>query len=455
MLKFIAFCIFLLLSNEIDAQNAQQKADKLKQGTNFSWLENYWSGNVAINYTNYLDYSTLPYLKTQLPVMKQYGFTTLRLPVCFSAWEDGIAPYTIDSVKYFDVIDSIVNWTAQQQMMLVIDFHHGRLSDANFNSELDRTVQLWKQVATHFAATDTNRILFEIYNEPNGLSNTNWQNAAQKIVDTIRSVAPHHTLIVGGADFNSIAALNNFNILSDNNIIYTFHFYEPFLFTHQGASWIGDAVSTVGIPYPGTSGTMPSINPLAAATWANSAFNYYPNINRNILAGWASGAKQFSITNNVPVWCGEWGSYGAFAPTDSSRCRYTRDLKFIMDSMAIPYAYWEWDGGFSFFDGAPPADNNCSPCMKTIWNPMALNILPKNDEQNFNAQAYANIIFINENKLQINYAGKVQTCIYSSSGLLLLKTFDKEISTQAFARGLYLIQCVKEGKLVYTQKLVL
>jgi endoglucanase len=378
-MRYLLSLLFVLVTNITWAQSvAHYRANKLGQGINISFLENYWGGNSAINYTNYLDYSKIPAIKSNISLARSLNFKTVRLPICFSAWENNIPPYTIDSSKYFYVVDSILNWCKAENLNLVIDFHHGILNSSNYSTQLPRVIQLWKQVATHYATADTGKVFFEIYNEPFDITTMQWKNAAKEIIDSIRPILPHHTFIVGGNEWNSIGGLNNFGTLSDNNIIYTFHFYEPFAFTHQGASWVGDAVSTTGISYPGNFAPMPPLNPLATAIpWANGMLNYYPNINKAILNNWMQGATTFKANNNVPIWCGEWGSYSTFAPNNGSRCRYTQDIKSILDSNGINNAYWEMDQGFGFFNSYPASFATTDSCFKAIWGNYPTQLMAK------------------------------------------------------------------------------
>ena len=93
MKKLFLVVVFLAIGwQQIFAQTiAHTRAATLGKGINYAEFGNFWSGNPANNYMDYLDLSILPYVKSQINLMSQMGFKTLRLPVCFSSWEDGIA----------------------------------------------------------------------------------------------------------------------------------------------------------------------------------------------------------------------------------------------------------------------------------------------------------------------------------------------------------------------------
>ena len=56
-----------------------------------------------------------------------------------------------------------------------------------------------------------------------------------------------------GACYSNADALARIDpkAIPDDNVIWTFHSYDPFLLTHQGATWAGDFIRYVtGLPYP-------------------------------------------------------------------------------------------------------------------------------------------------------------------------------------------------------------
>ena len=440
---FLLIGFFAVVSSQLFAQTiAHSRAATFEKGINYAEFGNFWTGNSSNNYMDYLDLSILPYVKTQINLMSQMGFKTLRLPVCFSSWEDGIAPYNIQRPQYFAAVDSVIKWTGQENMNVLVDFHHGVLKDSNFTTELPRIRDLWTQVANRYPTTNPDKVFFEIYNEPNDISQTNWNNAAQQMVVLLRGILPNHTLIVSGCDWGGLYGLQNFPIMSDTNLIYSFHYYEPFLFTHQGASWAGVSVSTTNIPFPYNNAAMPPMNAALIGTWGEGAFNYY-NVAGTCanLATDLTTAKNFSITNNVPVFCGEWGSYKDFAPTDSSRCNYVACLNSTLTTKQIPHAMWEWDGGFSFFDAAIPSYAALSTCMKSAMN---INTLSSDSFESTinNFRIYPNpasdfIEISNSEKLSSisisNFLGQV---VFASNSP------QPKIDINSFSNGLYFIKCV-------------
>src|SRR6476660_10535179 len=67
-----------------------------------------------------------------------------------------------------------------------------------------------------------------------------WYGIQAKLIAAIRSGAPEHTIIASGHRWSGLYELLSLQAYSDPNIIYNFHFYEPFTFTHQGATWAGN-----------------------------------------------------------------------------------------------------------------------------------------------------------------------------------------------------------------------
>jgi endoglucanase len=199
------------------------------------------------------------------------------------------------------------------------------------------------------------------------MSDSQWKWCALQLVAEVRRIAPRHTIIIGGAGWNSIEGLVKLGPLPDSNIIYTFHFYDPFLFTHQGAAWAGvKATSNTRIPFPYDSSRMPPLNPASKGTFGESNYkNYKQTGNAAGLKKELEVARAFSLKYHVPVFCGEWGSYKKYADP-ASRCRYTATIKRLLGQLHIPFAYWEWNQDFSFFDGSPAVEH-ISRCMKRAW----------------------------------------------------------------------------------------
>ena len=58
-----------------------------------------------------------------------------------------------------------------------------------------------------------------------------------KLAAAIRQGAPANTIIAAGARWDDDDDMVFLEPLRDPNVIYVFHFYEPHIFTHQGATW--------------------------------------------------------------------------------------------------------------------------------------------------------------------------------------------------------------------------
>lgn len=109
-----------------------------------------------------------------------------------------------------------------------------QLSDDSF---VEQFTDFWRGLARHYAALDPDRAFFEVLNEPELRDAYRWYGIEARLVGAIREAAPEHTVIVTGAHWSDDDDLVFLEPLRDANVIYAFHFYQPFLFTHQGATW--------------------------------------------------------------------------------------------------------------------------------------------------------------------------------------------------------------------------
>ena len=182
---------------------------------------------------------------------------------------------------------------------------------------------------------------------------------AKEIIKAVRSIERDHTLIVGFHDWNSRQALIDSKPFADENIIYTFHYYDPFVFTHQGATWAGEGLAEIEyVPFPG-SGTDVKIPDSAKGKWVETKINdYQKDSTADKMFADLKAARDWSDRNHVPIFLGEFGSYSK-NPTMDDRCRHAAIVYTALGKLQIPNAWWEWDGGFNMFDKGTTTISDC------------------------------------------------------------------------------------------------
>jgi len=260
-------------------------------------------------------------------------------------------------------LDETVRQITATGLVVVLDIHPGgEWERATFTDEgVARFVLFWRSFAHHFAATDPEKVYFEVINEPNGVSYTRWSKQQARLVTVIRKQAPLHTIVAAGVGFSSINGLLEEEPLADPDIIYTFHDYEPMTFTHQGAGWAGAALAPLrGVPYPSSP---EGVAPLLAALPDDSmrdALQLYGVMHWDItnMEQRIKMAADWGEQNHVPLWCGEFGVYRAFAPP-RDRARWIADMRRTLEKHGIGWNMWDYQGTFALVtkkDGVTTAD---------------------------------------------------------------------------------------------------
>ena len=227
---------------------------------------------------------------------------------------------------------------------------------------VDQFVMLWQVLAKHFATRDPERFFFELMNESQTSDAYRWLGIQSQATYAIHQIAPQHTVLASGAHYDSIPDLLETQPVADANVVYTFHFYEPYPFTHQGAPWGSlEWNEYKNIPYPATPEQAAAL--AAPLSGDNARYQLY----LYGLSGWnAKGisdrlafASTWGREHGVPVICNEFGAFRDTAPRDS-RTRYLHDVRTGLEQNGIGWAMWDWSGNFGLVerkDGLVTADS--------------------------------------------------------------------------------------------------
>ncbi len=273
-------------------------------------------------------------------IIKGGGFDSIRVPIRWNAHAGEKAPYTVDPA-FFERIDWVVQNAGQQNLAVILDWHGYDEMMETSGANKARFLAIWDQIARHYQSAPDS-VYFELLNEPNGsLSGTNaWNQILNEAIKTIRASNPERTIVIGPGDWYSINRLNDLQLPKDDrNLILSFHYYQPFHFTHQGAEWAEGSNDWMG------------------TTWTGTA-QEQRDINRDL-----DLAKQWSDQNRRPLYMGEFGAYGK-APMDS-RARWTTYLARAAESRGFSWAYWEFCAGFGVYDRA--TQNWVEPIYKALF----------------------------------------------------------------------------------------
>lgn len=324
-----------------DVKTAFARAQHLRHGINASeWFAQ--TGNYSAAQTNSITDDA------DIALMAQIGFDNVRLSIDAAPLTKGLFGNDTD---FMGRLDHAVDQMVAKGMAVQIDIHpesdyKKRVSSTS--EGVDRFVMLWRRLAAHYADRNPDLIFFEIMNEPEERDPYRWAGVQARAAEAIREAAPKNTIIAAGANWSGIGDLLMQEPLRDGNVIYTFHFYEPMPFTHQGATWTGTwPALTHDIPYPPTEESLQSS--LAEVPDAISKYeleHYWLDhwdarrirMQIDAAAGWG---KQ----HTVPLICNEFGVHRPVAPADS-RMRWIRDVRTALESDGIGWTMWDYRGGF-------------------------------------------------------------------------------------------------------------
>ena len=253
---------------------------------------------------------------------------------------------------YLGYLDAAVKTILDQGLAVIIDVHPDSDFKENLASDnefVEQFTDYWRALARHYSSWNPDLVFFEVLNEPEFHDHYRWEGVQSKLAAAIREGAPANTIIVAGANWSSDNELLFIEPLRDPNIIYNFHFYDPHVFTHQGANWSTNFVHYLrDLPYPSS-----PENVRQAAALVPDAVNRLLVI-RYGMDQWNAGRVDEEISQiaawgkrwMVPLTCNEFGVYRkAASPKD--RAAWISDVRTTLEKYDIGWTMWDYSGGFA------------------------------------------------------------------------------------------------------------
>ncbi len=297
-----------------------------------------------------------------------WGFDHVRVPVDYEVLEDEAGNSKEDGYQY---LHNIHTWCAAHGLDMIIDLHKAYGYDFNNAGDSEknnlfhdaylqeRFVSLWTNIAKAFG--NYSDIALELLNEVVENENADaWNKLIGQAVSAIRAVtdAP---IIYGGIQWNSAKTLKLLDKPAVENIIYTFHFYEPLIFTHQKAYWVPEMDKERTVSYPESMDyyrTLSKELPLQGLPVVEAkAESMGPVFFQEMMQEAIDAAK----AAGVGLYCGEFGVIDQAPAADTAR--WFKDVYAVFAQFGIGYALWtykEMDFGIT--------EEHYAPVLRDILN---------------------------------------------------------------------------------------
>ncbi|MGD0566429.1 MAG: cellulase family glycosylhydrolase [Candidatus Goldiibacteriota bacterium] len=317
----------------------------------------------GVNFGGYLSQADISekHLKTfitekDFKQVKLWGFNIVRLPVDYMLFEDDKKPYVYNEAR-LKYLDNCVDWAEKNDIWLMIDLHKApghsfALKERDSNDiwikkseSRKRFIKIWEFLAARYALRG-DKIMYELLNEPVAKKDSEWNSVATDGLNAIRKFDKKHWVVIESNRWGNVHTFKSLKKFNDKKIIYSFHFYEPIVITHQMAEWVGFVKNNIYkklVDYPGRPADMKGIAEEVAKREKDFAIFFKKQDkywSKKDLDKMVDIIVRFGKKHRVPVLCGEFGCVAHAMP--KTRENWTFDLISAFKKHRISYTYWNY-----------------------------------------------------------------------------------------------------------------
>ena len=195
------------------------------------------------------------------------GFDTLRIPA-----DPAPLLALLDTPREALLLDQLRQRVVEAQaggLKVILDLHAFPRPDEDYgvdwvlasDAHFERYLTLVSHMAVALNGLPPQRTAFQLMNEPvqdcdllaSDPAASTWPQRLKRLHDVARQGAPDLPLVLSGACWGGAWALSFLDpeAIGDDNVLWSFHSYDPFTYSHQSAQWTSEYVKYFsGITYP-------------------------------------------------------------------------------------------------------------------------------------------------------------------------------------------------------------
>jgi len=225
--------LIICLCGSLFAQiTPRQAADLMKKGINL--------GN-TLEPPNEGGWNNPPAREYYFDLYRQAGFDVVRIPVRWDEHTSYNTPFEV-SKSWMDRVEEVVDWGLERDLFIVINTHHEEWIKANYSNPdyRARFDSIWSQIAIRFK-DKSEKLIFEIINEPYGLTQAQNNELHERVLSIIRKSNPYRLVIIQGHNWGGAEELITMSLPEDDYLIGSFHSYDPWPFGLEGTGSFGPA----------------------------------------------------------------------------------------------------------------------------------------------------------------------------------------------------------------------
>jgi len=194
----------------------------------------------------YRDGNNKPFVEEDFRMIHEFAFNFVRLPMDYRTWIEGDDWHRFRQ-RTLKEIDQAVAWGDKYGVHVCLNFH--RAPGYTVASPPERTSlwtdaetqrvcgEHWAMFARRYKGVPSERLSFNLFNEPAGVKPESYVRVVRSIVAAIRREDPNRLVISDGLEWGTRPVLE----LRGLNIAQATRGYAPMELTHYKASWVGGA----------------------------------------------------------------------------------------------------------------------------------------------------------------------------------------------------------------------